>query len=352
MNVTELHKHLYDLSPVERQRLQTGEEVPSAFYAALDGHGLGPSPDGVYQISMEAGGIGKALPLEDETVYGRLHSSPLQDEMFIKKASRFYHEPFARCKEVCIRYVHSGESAMRTLDEEISLVAGDLCLLAGGFALSQYLDKPEDLVFTLIFRNDYLIRNVIERVRESNVVSRFCRSHVMQARYPQNYVLFHGGQNPRIRPTVERMLCEYIDPDEYSRGAVEALVAQLVYEMLRCPYEFDETPAATREMAIARLVDHVDRHFANVTLRDLSERFGYTQKYVSRLFKRATGHTLKAYVTKRRMRHAAALLQGTTLTVQEVATECGLQNMTHFYRQFSETFECTPKEYRREHATP
>ena len=347
METSELRQHLYDLSPIEIERLKTGEEVPSPFYAQLDQSGQGLLPDGTYLVGTHLNKLATFVNRDDPTIYGRLYTSPLQLEgMYIKRASRFYQEPIASCNSIAIRYVYSGISSMIVERGQLTLREGDLCLLSSGLAVSQRLDRIEDLVFTLIFSREQLIRHIVERVQVSNVVTRFCMSHIMEARQPHNYILFHGAQNERIRPVFERLLCEYIDVDEFSRGMVDALVPQLVYEMLRCPYDFDETPVGRRDAALAQMLDYVDGHFATVTLHELSERFGYTEKYVSRLFGRATGGTFKAYVNERRMRHAASLLSNTDLTVHEVAVGCGLENMTHFYRLFSTRFGCTPKEYR------
>ena len=348
METSELRQHLYDLSPIEIERLKTGEEVPSPFYAQLDRSGQGPQPNGVYLVGPQMGTLAASVYGDDPTIYGKLNSSPLQTEgMIIKRASRFYQEPMAACNAIAIRYVYSGISSTTVEHGQLTLREGDLCLLSSGLALSQRLDRVEDLVFTFIFSREQLIRRIVERVQQSNVVTRFCMNHIMEARQPHNYILFHGAQNERIRPIVERLLCEYIDVDEFSRGMVDALVPQLVYEMLRCPYDFDETPVGRRDVALAQMLDYVDGHFATVTLHELSGRFGYTEKYVSRLFGRVTGGTFKAYVNERRMRHAASLLSNTDLAVREVAVDCGLENMTHFYRQFSTRFGCTPKQYRK-----
>lgn len=347
METSELREHLYGLSPIEVERLTTGEEIPSKFYAQLDQSGQGPRADGIYLVGTHQSELASMVNRDDPTIYGRLSSSPLQMEgMIIKRASRFYQEPMASCNTIAIRYVYSGISTMRIEHGELILSEGDLCLLSSGLAISQRLDRIEDLVFTFIFSREQLIRRIVERVKQSNVVTRFCMNHIMEAKQPHNYILFHGAQNERIRPIVKQLLCEYIDMDEFSRGMVDALVPQLVYEMLRCPYDYDETPVGRRDAALAQMLDYVDGHFATVTLHELSERFGYTEKYMSRLFGRATGDTFKAYVNERRMRHAASLLSNTDLTVREVAVACGLENMTHFYRQFSTCHGCTPKQYR------
>lgn len=347
METSELRQHLYDLSPIEIERLKTGEEVPSPFYAQLDHSGQASRSDGAYLLTTQMGTLAASVYRDDPTIYGRLNSSPFQSEgMIIKRASRFYQEPMAACNAIAIRYVYSGVSATTVEHGQLTLREGDLCLLSSGLALSQRLDRVEDLVFTLIFSREQLIRRIVERAQQSNVVTRFCMNHIMEARQPHNYILFHGAQNERVRPIVERLLCEYIDVDEFSRGMVDALVPQLVYEMLRCPYEFDETPEGRRDVAMAEMIDYVDSHFSTVSLNELSGRFGYTEKYTSKIFKRATGQTFKSYVNEKRMRHAASLLSNTGLTVREVAVDCGLENMTHFYRQFSSYYSCTPKQYR------
>ncbi|MBO6604839.1 MAG: helix-turn-helix domain-containing protein [Roseicyclus sp.] len=73
---------------------------------------------------------------------------------------------------------------------------------------------------------------------------------------------------------------------------------------------------------------------------------GRGHEHVCRQARRYLGVSPTEYVNRVRMQHAAMLLGTTRLTMQEVAQECGLENLSHFHRLFREIYGTTPRQYR------
>lgn len=73
---------------------------------------------------------------------------------------------------------------------------------------------------------------------------------------------------------------------------------------------------------------------------------GVTRTHLARVLKTATGQTPTGYVNRLRLERAARLLTTTTLTILEVAGECGFENPAYFYRLFQARFQTSPHAYR------
>ena len=56
------------------------------------------------------------------------------------------------------------------------------------------------------------------------------------------------------------------------------------------------------------------------------------------------------YIIQARMQRAKKLLADTTLTVQEIADQCGYKTPTHFMRQFKERAGISATQYRKKYA--
>jgi AraC-like DNA-binding protein len=69
----------------------------------------------------------------------------------------------------------------------------------------------------------------------------------------------------------------------------------------------------------------------------------------SRLFKRVTRKTCTAYVNEIRLGHACRLLIETNHSIPEIAFTSGFHNLSNFNRRFRERYQCSPREYRRQH---
>jgi len=63
--------------------------------------------------------------------------------------------------------------------------------------------------------------------------------------------------------------------------------------------------------------------------------------------KRVTGISPSDFINEKRMTHAARQLTGTSESLQDIATDCGIPNLSHFHKLFRTTYKLTPHAYRR-----
>lgn len=91
--------------------------------------------------------------------------------------------------------------------------------------------------------------------------------------------------------------------------------------------------------------DDLDARYAEqISLGDLSRRFGYAEDYIIRIFKKQYGITPHRYQIQLRMEHARWLLENTDLTAQEVADAVGYHDFSAFYRSFRAHCGISPSE--------
>ncbi|MDD5994199.1 MAG: helix-turn-helix transcriptional regulator [Eubacterium sp.] len=87
----------------------------------------------------------------------------------------------------------------------------------------------------------------------------------------------------------------------------------------------------------------------HLTVKDLADYFGYHPKYLSSLFHKETGMTLKQYLVKETMNCAKEELYNTNRSIQAIALSLGFCDS----HAFSHAFKChtgmTPTEYRNSH---
>jgi len=96
-----------------------------------------------------------------------------------------------------------------------------------------------------------------------------------------------------------------------------------------------------------KLVAYVDRHFAepDLTLDRLAAQFKLSNRYISQLFKDATGQPFKNYLTMLRIARAQELLRTANLTVTEVSLRVGYSHLPHFIKMFKSITGYTPSNY-------
>ena len=97
-----------------------------------------------------------------------------------------------------------------------------------------------------------------------------------------------------------------------------------------------------------QLVTYVDQHFLHLDqLEDLSQVFNYNYTYLSRLFKKQTGFTLKKYILNRRLKLAMQLIENNEdMSVSQIAALSGFTDRRNFLRSFKDYTGTSPSEYK------
>ena len=85
-------------------------------------------------------------------------------------------------------------------------------------------------------------------------------------------------------------------------------------------------------------------HFSRSSSRNSRLRFGISEPYASRLFKKHIGKGLKRYMIVRKIGHAKKLLDGGS-TVTETCFACGFNDCSYFIKVFKSYTGVTPYKY-------
>lgn len=98
---------------------------------------------------------------------------------------------------------------------------------------------------------------------------------------------------------------------------------------------------------IVYTLQHVSSNFQTpLSLKDIASKVHMNPSYVSQLFHRHTGYTLRQFVAMKRMLHARALLKETALPIHAVAADSGYKDASHFIRVFKQASGTTPQVFR------
>jgi transcriptional regulator GlxA family with amidase domain len=66
-------------------------------------------------------------------------------------------------------------------------------------------------------------------------------------------------------------------------------------------------------------------------------------------FKKKYDLSVISYLNSVRLKEAKKLICDTELSFKEIAAECGFYDQNYFSKQFSESFGCSPTEFRKEY---
>jgi transcriptional regulator GlxA family with amidase domain len=85
---------------------------------------------------------------------------------------------------------------------------------------------------------------------------------------------------------------------------------------------------------------------ARLTLNDMARAVELTSFHFCHLFKAETGHSPAKYLKTLRLERARELLETTFLSVKEVRASVGLNDESHFARDYRAQYGLAPQQYR------
>ncbi len=94
-------------------------------------------------------------------------------------------------------------------------------------------------------------------------------------------------------------------------------------------------------------IQYMDENISDPDLSNdsIATRLGISEVYLRKLFNQYYQTTPRQYLLTQRMQKAMYLLINTTLSITDIAVECGFSNLYHFCRTFKHRTGLTPTEY-------
>lgn len=95
------------------------------------------------------------------------------------------------------------------------------------------------------------------------------------------------------------------------------------------------------------ITDYVKHNIhSRLTVKQIAEKFGYNEKYISHMFCKISGLTLKQFILEQKAEAASFFLTDTNLTIEEISVKLGYNDSHNFMRSYKNTTGFSPTEYR------
>lgn len=97
--------------------------------------------------------------------------------------------------------------------------------------------------------------------------------------------------------------------------------------------------------------DYINWHVCeNIRVADIADYFGYNGKYLSAMFKKWSGSSIKQYIIQVKMDHAKAELTDTNHSISQIGYSIGYNDPHNFANAFKKATGLTPGDYRKSYS--
>ena len=159
-------------------------------------------------------------------------------------------------------------------------------------------------------------------------------------------------QDPAAQQLLKLLFTDLTDGYPAGRLYADHLIHALVYRFLVIGREGDPQSTAKQisplpRHILRRVIERMRNLDTDLSLQVLAKESGYSRVHFIRMFRAATGYAPHNYLLKLRVDRVRELLVSSTLSLTEIALECGFSSHSHLSRVFRQVLGATPSEYRR-----
>lgn len=99
---------------------------------------------------------------------------------------------------------------------------------------------------------------------------------------------------------------------------------------------------------IPGIIDYIEKNASSqISMNEMAKKYFYSPAYFSRAFKKNFGVSFSAYVQSVRVQKVIELLDGTSMSVEEISERIGYHDKRELNRAFKNVTGTTPGEYRK-----
>ncbi len=149
---------------------------------------------------------------------------------------------------------------------------------------------------------------------------------------------------PQFKDIFYDALSEYNIFDDYSFYGISNILERIIIQFLRIHSKKNENKLHNIHLAEG----YVSTHFReNITLESISKKFGYSQSYFCKLFKKTVGTGFNTYLNNCRLNYAYSLLTLSQMNITDICYTCGFNSLRNFTRAFRQKYGTTPSSMRK-----
>lgn len=242
-------------------------------------------------------------------------------------------------------YVLDGECENNIFGSTDVLKEGDLCLMSPSVKHSIW--TAEGIVINIIIRRSTIQRHFGSFLSEKGLISEFF-TNSLYLRDFATCLVFHTGDDNRLRDEVLQMYSEQLEADEYSESVIRSMLIIFFNHLLRGYSYTASYPNTVKKQneTVSKILNMILGNYSSITLPQIADSLGYSVDYCSKYIKKVTGYNFSELLKNVRLRQAKDLLKDTSMSVAGVAETLGYENPENFMRAFKRQMNLSPSEYR------
>ena len=269
----------------------------------------------------------------------------------VRTHTRFVHFPEHTHNYVELIYMCSGSTKHIINGNEIVLEKGELLFLNQN-AIQEIMPAGEDdIAVNLIILPSFFDYALTMLGDEDNLIREFIIDCLKSKDNDVSYLHFKVADVLPIQNLMENLIWTIHNKQNNKRSINQASMGVLLVKLMNYTEYVDVGKDNSGQELVMSVYKYVEENYRDGSFTDLAEQLHYDLHWLSKTIKQLTGKNYTELLQDKRMRQAAYLLRTSKLTVADIATAVGYENISYFHRLFQKTYGTSPRNYRLDYST-
>lgn len=265
----------------------------------------------------------------------------------IRKHTRFIKFPAHKHNYIEFNYVYKGKLTEVIHNKKIELKEGEIIFLNKDITHAIEESSNDDIIINFIIKPEFFDFLFSLSENDNIIFSFLLKSMYLNKNNIGEYLYFRVSEEENIQEILEKIITEIYEPSIMSITTIKLLVGLLIVELLKNPSKIEVYSEDNYDnLMILEVLKYIDNNYATATLFEISEILKQPHYKISKLVKKHTNMTFKELLQEKRLNKAKQLLNETDISVVEIISLVGYENLTYFYKIFKEKYGYTPKKYK------
>lgn len=241
-----------------------------------------------------------------------------------------------------IFYIVSGQGYLRCESNDYNILAKDIIIINSREI--HYLESMNNNFRFYLIRIDlpFLFSNQID----------LCQTKYL-APLSENLILFKNliRNDQTIFFCIDTIIHEYYSQKiGYELAIKSSLYTLMVLLMRNYINKFVTTRQTTHKLNTVKrfqeIFDYIEDNYNHeISFAELAEIAHFSPYYFSRVFKQITGRTIVEYINEVRLKKSIELLKTNSMSITEIAMNCGFNDLNYFSRVFKKRYGVSPSKF-------
>lgn len=243
-----------------------------------------------------------------------------------------------------LNYIYHGNGDFYSEDEHLTLKEGAFLIIAP--------DSPHNI---RAFKDDFIISIMVRKstfnslfwslLSKDTLLSAFFRNALKQNN-EKNYMIFQTENEWLLQNYLQNLFAELGMKDAFYNHNMTSILLLFFSTLLRnhsdTAHFYNCQQLSGEHCDFNLLSQYIRQNYNTITLKDVAEKFHYSESFFSKLIKKNFGVSFSVLIRDLRLSHAHELLRHSSYTLREICDIVGYQSVSAFSRSYKKRYGTSP----------